>query len=115
MGSFVNCRVLCSVDAAIGDSLPANSFLLSLPTEKPQCHLGGNMPRSKAEGKVVEAHPGHRSPFPGTRLLVGAEPFLELDWGTGFSMPRRELLRRGDHISSWFYSPQSVRMFYIVV
>lgn len=64
------------------------------------------MPHSRAEGKVVEAHPGHPSPFPGTRLFVGAEPFLELDWGTGFSVPQRELLRRGgegphNHVSSW--------------
>lgn len=98
--------MLYSVDAATGGSLPANSFLLSLPTEKPQCHLGGNVPRSRAEGKVVEAHAGQRSPCPGTRLLVGAEPFLELDWGTGFSVPQRELLGRGgegprDHVSSW--------------
>lgn len=63
-----------------------------------------NIPCS--EGKVVEAHPGHWSPFPGTRLFVGAELFLELDWGTGFSVPQRKLLGRGgegprDHVSSW--------------
>lgn len=63
MKCFVNYKELYSVDAPTADCSLTSCFLLSLPMEELQYHLGRNVPSSSADWQVVEAGPGRRSPF----------------------------------------------------